>query len=410
MNAYDWIRCEGDDRARLVCDAEAIAHRLPPPSEGSLVALAFGHDRRAFAASLLACWLRGHGAAVVENALRERIMPVLEREGVVYLLHDTGSGRTLQVPALLAERKHDAGGRVEAAELPAQMLVLHAQTEDGDLHWCRWTPAELATAVDEVAALTPTRSDATATPGLLASLFADTLSWLRGEAAFEPAPGRIDDLEVRGAPKVASRHRVQLAQLLERADINDAAIVHDRQGRPQLALVGPGAAALAAATAGARALDAIPRDPNGHPLRPELCLAFGLGRDGQEVSRNVRCELLSCTADRACVRVEVPPDYLYYEGHFDGYPVLAGGVQLHELVLPQLRALVGELPTLEQLDNVKFLARFVPGDVLELTLERQQDARRATFAVQRGETRCTTGRLHFCEELAPLTTRQGGDR
>ena len=38
MNAYDWIRCEGDDRARLVRDADAIAHRLPPPSEGSLVA------------------------------------------------------------------------------------------------------------------------------------------------------------------------------------------------------------------------------------------------------------------------------------------------------------------------------------------------------------------------------------
>ena len=404
MNAYDWIRCEGDDRARLVREAEVIARRLPPPSDGSLVALAFGHDRRAFAASLLACWLRGHGAAVVENALRERIMPVLEREGVVYLLHDTGSGRTLQVPSLLAAEEQPTSDAVAAAALPAQMLVLHAQTEDGDLHWCRWTPDELTAACDELAGLTPTRSDAAATPGLLASLFADTLAWLRGDAAFEPAPRRVSDLEVRGAPKVASRHRAQLTQLLERADIEDAAVVHDQQGRPRLALVGPGAAALAAATDGARAIDVIPRDPNGHPLRPELCLAVGLGRDGQAVSRDVRCELLSRTADRACVQVEIPPDYLFYEGHFDGYPVLAGGVQLHELVLPQLRALIGELPTLQKLDNVKFLARFVPGDVLELTLERQPDAHRATFAIQRGETRCTTGRLHFSEELAPLTT------
>ena len=409
MNAYDWIRCGGDDRARLVRDAQVIARRLPPPSASSLVALAFGQDRRAFAASLLACWLRGHGAAVVENALRERIMPVLEREGVVFLLHDTGSGRTLQVQSLLAAAEQPTGGAVEAAALPAQMLVLHAQTEDGDLHWCRWTPEELAAACDELAARKPTRSDAAATPGLLASLFADTLAWLRGDAAFNPAPGRVVDLEVRGAPEVASRHRAQLAQLLERADIEDAAFVHDQQGRPRLALVGAGAAALAAATDGARAIDAVPRDPNGHPLRPELCLAFGLGRDGQEVSRDVRSELVSCTADRACVRVEIPQDYLFYEGHFDGYAVLAGGVQLHELVLPQLRALVGELPTLQKLDNVKFLARFVPGDVLELTLERQQDARRATFVIQRGETRCTTGRLHFSDELAALT-RRGAER
>ena len=73
-----------------------------------MVALAFGRDRRAFAASLLACWLRGHGAAVVENALRERIMAVLAHPSVVDLLHDTDSGRPLQVPRLLATRTADA--------------------------------------------------------------------------------------------------------------------------------------------------------------------------------------------------------------------------------------------------------------------------------------------------------------
>ena len=33
----------------------------------------------------------------------------------------------------------------------------------------------------------------------------------------------------------------------------------------------------------------------------------------------------------------IPEDYVYFEGHFRGYPVLAGVVQLHELVLPSVR-------------------------------------------------------------------------
>lgn len=406
MHLDDWIeRC--DDQ--LLEDARRIAARLAAPREGSMVALAFGCDRRAFAASLLACWLRGHGAAVVENALRERIMAVLAHPPVVDLLHDTDSGRPLQVPRLLATRTADAAAvDVDAAAaLPSPMLAVHVQTEDGDQRWCTWTPTELTAAIDAAQRAELRRLDAPATPGLLSSLFVDTLAPLRSGASLDQGARRIAPIAVPGAPEVASQHAAMLTQLLARDGVEDAAVVHDHEGRARVAVSGPAAVAVAAATPNARALAAIPRDPNGQPLRAELCLLFGLGRGGQPVTRALSWRTVSCSDDEASWQTDIPADYLFYEGHFDGYPVLAGGVQLHELVLPRLRASAGALPALQQLDGVKFLARFVPGETIDLTLRRQPDRHKVTFEVRRGDTRCTTGRLQFAAEVGPLDAAEG---
>jgi hypothetical protein len=129
---------------------------------------------------------------------------------------------------------------------------------------------------------------------------------------------------------------------------------------------------------------------------------FGLGRGGQPVTRELRWTLLASSAEEATWRTELPRDYVFYEGHFDGYPVLAGGVQLHELVLPQLRASAGALPALQRLDGVKFLARFAPGETIDLTLKRSAEGDKVTFEIRRGETRCTTGRLHFAASVRTL--------
>jgi 3-hydroxymyristoyl/3-hydroxydecanoyl-(acyl carrier protein) dehydratase len=410
MKLHDWIQLQGDLRERLLRDAQRIAAHLPAATPGSMVALAFGRDRHAFAASLLACWLRGHGAAVVENTLRERIMPVLEHEAVRHLLHDTDSGRTLQVPQLLArdDQGRDADAAPPAAApLPASMLAVHVQTDDGDLHWCSWDPQQLADATDTVARQRPERGDGPATPGLASSLFLDTLAALRGHARLAADARRVATLELPGVPPTTSRHTERLQQLLAHPGIDDAAIVHDRQGRALVAVVGDGAAELAATMPNTVALESIPRDPNGQPLRAELCLRFGLGRDGQPVQRELDWTEVCRGDDDATFRTELPADYLFYEGHFTGYPVLAGGVQLHELVLPRLRALVGELPQLQQLDGIKFLARFVPGETIDVALQRQQDRSKVTFEVRRGETRCTAGRLVFAAEVPPLTTAGG---
>ncbi|MGC6489001.1 MAG: hypothetical protein ACON4Z_15235, partial [Planctomycetota bacterium] len=200
MRLRDWICCEGPERERLLRDARRIAGHLPPSRPGSLVALAFGRDRRAFAASLVACWLRGHGAAVAENALRERILGVLAHPDVVDLLHDTGSGRTLQVPRLLDDpaRAPSDDSWEEADALPAPLLTVHVQTEDGHLRWCSWGPQEAAAASEAAASAASERAAAPATPGLLSSLFVDTLGWLRGARPLEPSAGRPVGVEVAG--------------------------------------------------------------------------------------------------------------------------------------------------------------------------------------------------------------------
>lgn len=404
MNLEQWIGCSGPARAQLLQDARRVARRLAAPRPGSMVALAFGQDRRAFAVSLVACWLRGHGAAVVENTLRERIMAVLAHASVVDLLHDTDSGRPLQVPRLLAapETCADDAALEPASALPTPMLAVHVQTEDGDQEWCSWTPDELTAAVDATQRAEVQRLDASATPGLLASLFVDTLAPLRTGLPLDPDARRTAPLPVPGAPAVASRHAEWIAAALARDGVEDAAVVHDRDDRPLRAVSGAGAAVAAAQTEGARALPTIPRDPNGQPLRSELCLLFGLGRSGQPVTRELRWTPLAGSADEATWRTELPRDYVFYEGHFDGYPVLAGGVQLHELVLPQLRASAGALPALQQLDGVKFLARFTPGETIDLTLKRSAEGDKVTFEIRRGETRCTTGRLHFAASVPTL--------
>jgi hypothetical protein len=282
------------------------------------------------------------------------------------------------------------------------MLAVHVQTEDGDLRWCSWSEAELTAATAAATMVEPDRAEGAATPGLLSSLFIDTLGWLRGARALDATARRPCDLEVHGAPVVRSSHAARLAELLAIDGVDDAAAVHDFNGRALFAVAGPAAATAATARPDVRAVATIPRDPNGRPLRAELCLAFGLGRDGQPVTRALSWRAVGATANEATWRTEIPSNYIFYEGHFDGYPVLAGGVQLHELVLPRLRAAAGDLPQLEQLDGVKFLARFVPGDTLDLRLNRQPGARKVTFELRRGETRCTAGRLRFAAEVAPL--------
>ncbi|MEC8651550.1 MAG: hypothetical protein VXY92_03230, partial [Planctomycetota bacterium] len=388
MKLDDWICCQGEDRDRLLLDARRIAAKLPAPTPGSLVALAFGRDRRALAVGIVACWLRGHGAAVVENAHRERIQQVLAHPAVISLMHDTDSGRALQLPRALAAA--DAAPDHEqhpltltAAPLPTPMLAVHVQTDDGDQTWCTWSPEELLAALKHTPA-NPRRAATLACPGMLSSLFVDTLGWLRGAAPMTQRARRPIGFVVPGAPSTATQRLQERDQLLAMAGIEDVAFLNRPDGVALTALAGPGAAAVARAMPNARAMDKIPRDVNGQPVRPDLFLRFGLGRRGQAVTRELLWRELHRDRDEVSLQTTIPTNYLFYEGHFDDYPVLAGGVQLHELVMPQLRALLDAAPALEQLDGVKFLARFVPGETIELALRRADDGRKLTFEIRRG--------------------------
>ena len=96
-------------------------------------------------------------------------------------------------------------------------------------------------------------------------------------------------------------------------------------------------------------------------------------------------------------RTRIPETYAYFEGHFPTYPVLAGAVQLHELILPCLRrARPGAGPPIG-LAGVKFPKRILPGDTLVVRLVLQDGSREVEFEIDRDEECCTRGRL----SLAP---------
>ena len=397
----------------LLQRAECIKDGLPEPSPGSQIAIAFDHDRIGFAAALIATWLKGHGAAIVENTSRERIMSVVEQPQVQQLLHDTDSHRLLQVPRYL-----------EAAELPSPpttlgdlsatpALSMQVQTDDGQRSWCSWNAEELAAAIDTIeqhlnkaipSEHSPTTSLAT-TPGLVASLFVNTLIPLRqGRDLDTYVPVDASNIPIPSVPKRSEQHQKQIDALLQQEGVTDAAVLTTPQKRTLLAIAGPNAHTIAAKSDDIRAFATLPRDCNNQLLAAEVFLAFGLGRDGEATSSELIWTITDCTDNKASVHANIPSDYLFYEGHFTNYPILAGGVQLHELILPCLRELQDTLPSIRQLDGIKFLSRIEPGDAIEVAIDRSDDGHIVDFDIQKQGTRCTSGRLHFAAPLLPLSS------
>lgn len=95
------------------------------------------------------------------------------------------------------------------------------------------------------------------------------------------------------------------------------------------------------------------------------------------------------------VELEVPPDLLYFLGHFDGDPVLPGVVQLDDAVLTQVERAWPDLGRLERARRLKFVRPIRPGGVVRLALERRSDPGQVGFHIESGGETCTSGILIF---------------
>jgi 3-hydroxymyristoyl/3-hydroxydecanoyl-(acyl carrier protein) dehydratase len=146
-------------------------------------------------------------------------------------------------------------------------------------------------------------------------------------------------------------------------------------------------------------LSALPRESSGKLQRRTLLARFGLRADGSTPSTELEIrETRSHPETKTVVaHVHVPEDYLYFEGHFDTYPILPGVVQLHELVLPVARKARPELGPVRQMMRLKFLERIKPGDDLVLTLRFGEDGSDCDFEIAVDGRRCSGGRLRFAE-------------
>jgi 3-hydroxymyristoyl/3-hydroxydecanoyl-(acyl carrier protein) dehydratase len=97
--------------------------------------------------------------------------------------------------------------------------------------------------------------------------------------------------------------------------------------------------------------------------------------------------------ERCRVKVRVPPDLRYLEGHFPNDPIVPGIAQLLPLVHEPAAAAWPDLGPPTAIERLKFKAALRPGHALEVELRRE--AGKVRFEIRRGETRCTTGVLVF---------------
>jgi 3-hydroxymyristoyl/3-hydroxydecanoyl-(acyl carrier protein) dehydratase len=93
--------------------------------------------------------------------------------------------------------------------------------------------------------------------------------------------------------------------------------------------------------------------------------------------------------------VRIPEDYAYFEGHFPGYPILPGAVQLAELVLPCVRQARPDLGPMRGMSQLKFLGRILPGDEVVVLLTFDQGESMVDFTLRTRTLVASTGRLAF---------------
>jgi 4-coumarate--CoA ligase (photoactive yellow protein activation family) len=151
-----------------------------------------------------------------------------------------------------------------------------------------------------------------------------------------------------------------------------------------------------------RFVSSLPRQATGKLNRDDLKALFKrekprLGGKGKELSFDIRSHEERLEKDYDChdFEVLVPQNLLYFEGHFEGNPVLPGIVQLNELVLERAENAWPDLGHLQRIDRLKFQHPIRPGDSIRLELRRRLDSTQIRFRISLGERPCASGVLLF---------------
>ncbi len=249
---------------------------------------------------------------------------------------------------------------------------------------------------------------------------ADLVS-LADDGSFEHL-GRVDGVVKVGGKRVALRS-VERA-LLRLDGVSDAAVlaVPDGTGRGQqllAAVVGSATQWPVAALRDALSdrfdrstlprrvvyADALPREDTGKLQRRRALGLFGLDASGAPIAWELAWgETERSEADgRVTCRfpAHVPSNYGWYEGHFPGYPILAGAVQLRDLALRCVRLARPELGAVSRVSRLKFLGRIQPGEDIVVTLEWAEGSEHVDMRITRDDTQCSAGRLTFAPAGTP---------
>lgn len=97
---------------------------------------------------------------------------------------------------------------------------------------------------------------------------------------------------------------------------------------------------------------------------------------------------------RVDYRIYLPEDLVCFQGHFPGFPLLAGVVQIHwaaSLFLDEFA-----LPLcFERMENIKFKRLVVPEMTVVLRLDYDPPRRRLAFCYRVPTGECSSGRIYW---------------
>jgi 4-coumarate--CoA ligase (photoactive yellow protein activation family) len=94
------------------------------------------------------------------------------------------------------------------------------------------------------------------------------------------------------------------------------------------------------------------------------------------------------------LRFELPANYGYFRGHFDGNPILPGVVQLEQIALRVARERFPGLGALARLTRVKFKRPISPGEQLVLGIDLKNGSQ-VHFELRCNDAPAASGILHF---------------
>jgi hypothetical protein len=159
-------------------------------------------------------------------------------------------------------------------------------------------------------------------------------------------------------------------------------------------------------------VDALPVESNGKARRERILRLFGLQPNGQPFRWTVAWDEPEVDhvgeRERVSFGVSLPQDYGWFEGHFDGFPLLAGAVQLKELIFPAIKRAFPDLGAVVAMPRIKFTGRITQGNCLTVRIERKHRSGRVGFEILSGEEVQTHGSLILSEKEDAGSDRSGG--
>jgi 3-hydroxymyristoyl/3-hydroxydecanoyl-(acyl carrier protein) dehydratase len=93
-------------------------------------------------------------------------------------------------------------------------------------------------------------------------------------------------------------------------------------------------------------------------------------------------------------KLEVPDDLVYFQGHFEDFPVVAGVVQLR-WAMDAARELLGEPPRVRGIEALKFPDPLLPGQPFALAVELAIEGTSIHFRLWDGRLTFATGRFRL---------------